>query len=944
MESSLSPSSSSPNLKTSIPETAGPSSDTSGTSPNKELARHSFGARRQLSSSSLTISVPTASLPPIAASPIKSSTSDKRPTSSYTTHSRSASSVSNVAQHRFSIAPSLARNSLISQYSPVIEHAREISVLKSHSTSPEPNPLTLPPYRRASISEVSHTTTDTMAPKPIYTKPGSDAQSISIEKFRKSTHELQTLLSDMKALRHASFSGAHGTSQSNAPDASGLSSDTSSSSRATARPGPSHSTPLPSVPTFDSSTEPKNRNRDSPTSFEPATVSMIAPPSDMSSDSAKRDGTPNSSLRAMFIPTSSGSGVVNKTSSSPHLDKDLPLPPAHASPLDGTPTRNPNLSPIYGHARAVSGDEGKFQYPLPSDESPSSPSRISVPQFPLPLPPPKSGLRQLNSKTHSHSRSNSLPVRFTDDIGTDKSNTEAPVPTKSLSAGNGDGDEDEDSDQPLHPALAELKFPSRNFSGSRAHGAPSSINTSLPLAWTASAATDDSSPSPLLDYRTAPSSPQKTPTVALAPPATFKTSSQHDSALTDLGGLPEPPFLQSSKQETQYSSNESYLTANSFTDDEDREDVKTPSRLPPFAYPETPATSQTHASPLPKRSSMIPEDVNSTPTIMAAGIQQQQLQSPFHGITTARSPVMASGVTPSDVIHPYKVRQANPSGSKRVSSSPLVTSSIPDPTMPSYRNSVILDQFTDTKLPPATGIYYDGSSSSDEGEGKSPRIVSGGTILATTKNISSTPGGEASVVKPQQQRQVSKKFSKNGSDLVSGVTTLLDDTENLVPNAETIIIPIEGPQKRSTRRVSSQGGASTIRPSANESGERSRQIPTRSSRDKFSGSSGGINPKKQRSSNNNTTLPGNSNPTTTTAAGASEKRPFSQQSIQELLELSQSTFKLQEIDMPPTERLLIEKFVNSLAKLSADINGDANKRPEGIRRLNNALRAIEGWI
>lgn len=73
-------------------------------------------------------------------------------------------------------------------------------------------------------------------------------------------------------------------------------------------------------------------------------------------------------------------------------------------------------------------------------------------------------------------------------------------------------------------------------------------------------------------------------------------------------------------------------------------------------------------------------------------------------------------------------------------------------------------------------------------------------------------------------------------------------------------------------------------------------------------------------------------------------RPFSHASVQKLLDLSESTFKLNDIDMPPTERQLIEKFVDALAKLSAEISDDKKKRPEGLRRLHNALRAIEGWI
>jgi hypothetical protein len=76
----------------------------------------------------------------------------------------------------------------------------------------------------------------------------------------------------------------------------------------------------------------------------------------------------------------------------------------------------------------------------------------------------------------------------------------------------------------------------------------------------------------------------------------------------------------------------------------------------------------------------------------------------------------------------------------------------------------------------------------------------------------------------------------------------------------------------------------------------------------------------------------------------SRRLPFETPSMQQLLELSHKTLKLRDLDLPPTERVLIEKFVDSLARLSVDIATDTKKRPEGIRRLHNALRAIEGWI
>ncbi|KAF5102259.1 hypothetical protein D0Z00_000442 [Geotrichum galactomycetum] len=50
------------------------------------------------------------------------------------------------------------------------------------------------------------------------------------------------------------------------------------------------------------------------------------------------------------------------------------------------------------------------------------------------------------------------------------------------------------------------------------------------------------------------------------------------------------------------------------------------------------------------------------------------------------------------------------------------------------------------------------------------------------------------------------------------------------------------------------------------------------------------------------------------------------------------------LELPPTERVLIDKFVTALARLSTEMTDDEHKRPEGLRRLHNALKAIEGWI
>ena len=79
---------------------------------------------------------------------------------------------------------------------------------------------------------------------------------------------------------------------------------------------------------------------------------------------------------------------------------------------------------------------------------------------------------------------------------------------------------------------------------------------------------------------------------------------------------------------------------------------------------------------------------------------------------------------------------------------------------------------------------------------------------------------------------------------------------------------------------------------------------------------------------------------------APRKRNFTKKSITNLIATAPAdhVYDLDEIDLPGPERRLLEKFVNSLSKLSIEIQMDEGKREEGRRRLNNALRALEGWI
>lgn len=74
-----------------------------------------------------------------------------------------------------------------------------------------------------------------------------------------------------------------------------------------------------------------------------------------------------------------------------------------------------------------------------------------------------------------------------------------------------------------------------------------------------------------------------------------------------------------------------------------------------------------------------------------------------------------------------------------------------------------------------------------------------------------------------------------------------------------------------------------------------------------------------------------------------KRRNFRQSSIENLLE-TKPDYTLDEFKLPAAERQLLNRFVDTLSKITVEIDLDEGKRPEARRRLNNALRALEGWI
>lgn len=73
-----------------------------------------------------------------------------------------------------------------------------------------------------------------------------------------------------------------------------------------------------------------------------------------------------------------------------------------------------------------------------------------------------------------------------------------------------------------------------------------------------------------------------------------------------------------------------------------------------------------------------------------------------------------------------------------------------------------------------------------------------------------------------------------------------------------------------------------------------------------------------------------------------EKAEFTKEGVEQMLH--SGDYKLEDIDLPASERKLLEKFISTLSKLSVEVYMDEEKRQEGRRRMNNALKALEGWL
>lgn len=77
-----------------------------------------------------------------------------------------------------------------------------------------------------------------------------------------------------------------------------------------------------------------------------------------------------------------------------------------------------------------------------------------------------------------------------------------------------------------------------------------------------------------------------------------------------------------------------------------------------------------------------------------------------------------------------------------------------------------------------------------------------------------------------------------------------------------------------------------------------------------------------------------------------KKGHFNHETLAQLLQVTEGTIigqEFQNIGLEPTEKQLLERLVDSLSRLTADMVIDSDRHDESVRRLNKAIKALEGF-
>lgn len=769
-------------MEPSTEETTGTASTSSSDSSEKLIKNKNFiqkpGFTVRRSNSSLRTAQPPPSLPlssvsataAILPSPVMSSSS-----------SLPSSATSNGNQRRLSIAPSLARNSLISQYSPVIEHATEVTVSQPNSTSPDNNSIALPPYRRASISEVSIHGSKSRPSSTVNDSVGVSRKSsiVVIENSRRSTNEMESVLSDMKALRKASIKGKNSAAQADSqPD--GCEQIKISSSPVTILSSADTSPVEPMAPEKLSSKSTSSKH------------------SKGLSDRIRDKKLPHVPVPFDFTP--------NKENTSPK--KPLNVSDYQHSEVFSTPTTVMNTS--WGPAKMLS--------PVPGSAD-SSAVNFSI----LSNTSVKSNMKQTQSRINIHD-----------------TNLSSAIETNSNNIGE-----------------LEVVKRNRRFTHPAASTSIKSSGISSEEA-----------------FATAPNSPEVQSSQRLF----AEYAADNEQILP-----PEPPFAESTNPNIANSSNDSFLSARSYND--------------------------------------TLSDENRT-TVLGPSIQSQHpigLQSPFTGISSVSNMKSKSGL--NNLMMNAQKKQKRPT--MRSVSSPLAATSFHSSMLPvenQLKPSLIINRQSAQKKLAGKNIVTDRNDDDNErfAHAQEDEVVA----ISDTMVASLVPVRPGSIVTPEEELKTfyesNASVSSSSSDGENiGIRRRVGRPTRTASNPERL----SARQKRSSQRLTHLSRDSIVDPIVSAGGNHHHGHHS-------------SKPRSRRQHRNDGTK----------KRDKSNRIPFDTPSMQRLLDLSRDTFKLRDLDIPHTERVLIEKFVDSLARLSADIATDYKKRPEGIRRLHNALRAIEGWI
>lgn len=684
-------------------------------------------------------------------------------------------------------------------------------------------------------------------------------------------------------------------------------------------------------------------------------MSQLAPPQILgeSTDSVAS----SSATHNTFLPTVAGAGGVKQfTSSAQYIDKDLPLPPVAEQ-----------AEYVAGHVRGGSN-------PITADElelklaSVPTPPPLSVPQIPLPSAPSKSGMR-----TQTHSRSVSLPVRFAENhdiiesiphLSSDSTDSEGTGTTSALPGRDPKQQPPQQQKQKLQEQQLEKPSPQAAISAHAGFNFPLRGSGPSTSAAPVTGETKKSVPSPPFGLPSLSTQASLGEVIALA-----------GDPLTGLEDFPAPPFLikqagSSSEGSNLDSSNESYETAHSHDssgDEPERTDpaaavgaLPTERRFPSFAQRSSPQSPQTRSF------------VSKTKPFVfgteAPGVQNHHLSmasSDFSDYappsryqdTTAPTHTVPSTLSPAAVIATRESKATTlplpRQGHQRTISSPLLSRMPPPP--PSISGSSLRDSIISlghSKQRSFDSTASEASKFEDRGDLTGANSPQGQTLSEITEKQEASPpksdvtSGTGTITTGAAVVPVALSVARGSK--------MRDESEYIPPKpaSSSVLRHASGSSARSKRRHASETNGRHSSTRRHRESREDRRVSSSRSMPQVSIDSVGSTTREMDTYLNQESPAASAEDSLLPAAGTSfhfskrspNSRPFSTATIQKLMDLSDSTFRLEEIDMPPTERQLIEKFVNALAKLSADINDDKNKRPEGIRRLHNALRAIEGWI